>query len=58
MSGVGGGNWGPHQIGLKKRVRWSRTDLGRDRQRERGGERRGARRDGEEGTEKQLDHET
>lgn len=26
-------NWGPHQIGLKKRVHWSRTDLGRDRQR-------------------------
>lgn len=26
-------DWGPHQIGLKKRVRWSRTDLGRDRQR-------------------------
>lgn len=31
-----GDNWGPHQIGLKKRVRRSRTDLGRGR-RGRGG---------------------
>lgn len=40
-----GDNWGPHQIGLKKRVHWSRRDL-KERQAVMENKKRGVQRDG------------